>query len=72
MLAYYPSATVEDSIYPEGLEMVPKRFCIDKRNRWMLNRADYVVTYISRSVGGAAKYSEIALKSGKNIINLYR
>lgn len=70
VLAYYPSIAIEDSIYPEGLETVPKRFCIDKRNRWMLKRADYVVVYIQRNVGGAAKYWDVAVKSGKNVINL--
>ena len=60
-----------DSMYPEGIETVPKRFAIDWRNRWMLKQADYVVTYITHSWGGAAKFAEKAIKSGKHVINLH-
>lgn len=68
--AYYPKETTENSIFPEGLENVPGKFRIDKRNRWMLKKADYVVTYITRSTGGAVKYYELAKKAGKTVINI--
>ena len=51
-------------------ETVPKRFAIDWRNRWMLKQADYVVTYITHSWGGAAKFAEMAERSGKQIVNI--
>lgn len=70
VLAYLPEEDVENSIYPEGLEIVPKRFCIDKRNRWMLNKSDYVVSYVKRSSGGAAKFTDIAKKQNKKVINI--
>ncbi|MBR2411340.1 MAG: hypothetical protein IKB08_06405 [Clostridia bacterium] len=70
VLAYYPKENIADSIYPEGLETVPKKFCIDKRNLWMLNESDYVITYIRRNTGGAAKYAEKAKKKNKTVINL--
>ena len=57
-------------MYPEGIETVPRRFAMDWRNRWMLKQADYVVTYITHSWGGAAKVAEKAVKSGKRVINL--
>ena len=59
-----------DSMCPEGIETVPKRFAIDWRNRWMLKQADYVITYVTHSWGGAAKFAEKAVKSGKQVINL--
>lgn len=59
-----------DTMYPEGIETVPKRFAIDWRNRWLLKQADYVVTYITHSWGGASKFAEKAAKSGKPVINL--
>ena len=37
------------TIFPEGLETVPPRLAILRRNQWMLEQADYVVTYITRS-----------------------
>ncbi len=70
VLAYFPAEYIPDSIYPEGLETVPKRFCIDKRNRWMIKQADYVITYIRRNIGGATKYAELAEKSNKTVIRL--
>ena len=76
MLAYMPTQRQEadiddytDTVYPEGLETVPRRFAIDKRNRLMIDRADIVVTYVCR-VGGAAKFREIAEKKGKCVIDL--
>ena len=79
VLAYLPAEPKDDLarqqnysniIYPEGIEIVPKRFAIDWRNKWMLRQADYVVTYITHSWGGAAKFAEKAMKSGKTVINL--
>ncbi|MFQ7105616.1 MAG: hypothetical protein ACLRQ4_10470 [Neglectibacter timonensis] len=79
VLAYLPPEQKEDyaqyqdyadTMYPEGIETVPKRFAIDWRNRWLLKQADYVVTYITHSWGGAAKFAEKATKSGKQVINL--
>lgn len=60
-----------DTMYPEGIETVPKRFAIEWRNRWMLKQSNYVVTYIAHSWGGAAKFADKAIKSGKYVINLY-
>lgn len=79
VLAYLPPASkgelsqsqdYTDTMYPEGIETVPKRFAIDWRNRWMLKQADYVVTYITHSWGGAAKFAEMAERSGKQIVNI--
>lgn len=59
-----------DTILPEGIETVPPRFAIVWRNRWMLRQADYVVTYITHSWGGAAQFAETATKQKKTVINL--
>ena len=59
-----------DTLLPEGIETVPPRFAISWRNKWMLKHSDYVVTYITRSWGGAAKFSELAEKQHKTVINL--
>lgn len=41
--------------YPNGLETVPKRYCIEKANQLALDQADYLVAYVSRDGGNAAK-----------------
>lgn len=75
VLAYMPTKKngrdYSDTIYPDGLENVPRKFAIDRRNKWLIDNSDYVVVYISRSYGGAAKFYELAVKRKKNVINLY-
>lgn len=65
VLAYLPPKQTDeqarfedysDTIFPEDIETVPKRFAIDWRNCWMLQQSDYVVTYITHSWSGAAKF----------------
>ncbi|MBQ3132677.1 MAG: hypothetical protein IJC17_00165 [Clostridia bacterium] len=70
VLAYLPTETpeYEETVYP--LEGVPARFAIDRRNRWMIEQSDIVVTYVNRGFGGAAKFKEIAKKKEKTIIEL--
>lgn len=73
VLAYLPKAAngeLGDTMFPEGLELVHPRFAIDRRNRWMLERSEYVVTYVRHSWGGAAKFAALAERQGKQIIRL--
>ena len=75
VLAYLPKekarqAEYENTLYPDGLELVPPKFAIDKRNRWMLDHADVVVTYVTATFGGAAKFKSLAEKKGKAIYEL--
>lgn len=78
VLAYMPGKrdaltdyNFSDTILPEGIEAVHPRFAISWRNKWMLRRADYVVTYITHSWGGAAQFAQIARKSNKHIFSVY-
>ena len=77
VLAYLPGKKSEfsyddysDTMLPEGIEAVPRRFAISWRNKWMLRQAEYVVTYITHPWGGAAQFAEIAERQKKNVINL--
>ena len=77
VLAYMPGKKNEyddfsDTILPEGIETVHPRYAIEWRNRWMLQRADFVVTYIAHHWGGAAKFAERAKREGKTGMNLVR
>ena len=56
-------------LYPE-IESKPKRFAISYRNRYMVEKADYVVAYITHDWGGAYKTYEYAKRKGKDIFNL--
>ena len=60
-----------DTMLPEGIETVHPRFAISWRNKWMLKQSDYVVTYIAHSWVGAAQFEELAIKQGKDVIQLY-
>ena len=75
VLAYLPTEKnkyddLTHTIYPEGLETVPKRFAISWRNKWMIQQSDIVVTYITHNFGGAAQFKGIAEKQSKNVVEL--
>ncbi len=75
VLAYIPRGKNEyaddtETILPEGIESVPKRFAISQRNKWLLRQSDVVVSYITHSWGGAAQYAEMAVRQKKTVINL--
>ena len=73
-MAYLPKEKEEvqlyETIYPAGIELVPPKFAISYRNKWMVENSDYVVTYIKRPQGGAAQFYELALRKNKKVINL--
>ena len=78
VLAYIPGQKYEfdlpdqyaDTIYPDGLEDVPPRFAICRRNDWMVNNSDAVICYVVNHFGGAYTYTEKARRKGKCIINI--
>ena len=72
VLAYLPNKDeiIENSILPEGIELCHPKFAIDHRNRWMVERSDYVITYVTHSWGGAAKYKKLAQNRGKTVYEL--
>lgn len=74
--AYMPGKTdleclpYDPSIYPDGLEVVPQRFAISHRNRWMVQQCDLVICYVERSFGGAYAACRQAQRRGAPILNL--
>ena len=73
VLAYMPTPkkrTDAPTLYPEGLEKVPPRFAITRRNRFMADRADIAVVYVKNSWGGAFQALSYARSKGREIINL--
>ncbi len=76
VLAYMPRTKSDEyeadceTLYPEGLENTPQRFAISKRNEWLVENADAVITYVEHSWGGASQFKKLAEKRGKTVINL--
>ena len=77
VLAYMPQSPKEYdeldyslTLLPDGIEIIPKRFAISWRNKWMIQQADYVITYVTHSWGGAAQFEKAARCQGKTIFNL--
>lgn len=56
-------------LYPE-IEDKPKRYAIIYRNRFMIEKADYVVAYVSHRWGGAYTAYLYGKRKGKQIYNL--
>lgn len=57
----------DGSIYPP-LEKVPRRYAISRRNRWMVDQANVVVTYVIHEWGGAATTLRFAEAKRKTIM----
>jgi uncharacterized phage-like protein YoqJ len=76
ILAYLPTQRKAhdpydgNTLYPQGLEEVPQRFAITRRNRWMVERSDICLCYIAHTWGGAYQAVRIAKRRGLEIINL--
>ena len=71
VLAYMPRKDMlfseKETILPDNIETVPKRYCIACRNRYMVEKADRAVACIQRG-GNAEKYVQLAEKKRKTII----
>ena len=77
VLAYMPDEHIrevygDDTLFPDGMETVPKRFAISKRNDWMIKHSDIAVCYVWKITGGAAKFREKAEKNGLRIIDVLK
>lgn len=75
VLAYLPvqkdeNENLKNTILPEGIETVPKRFAISYRNKWMIDHSDIVVTYVTHNFGGASQFKDLAERKGKRLIEL--
>ena len=65
----YKREEYDQIIYPE-LEKVPPRYAILHRNKWIVDKADIIISYIDRQYGGAYKMYEYAKRKNKNIYNI--
>lgn len=65
----YILSTYDEIIFPEGLENIPQRFAIIKRNRYMVDNCKYIIAYVKYH-GGAETALNYAKKKKRIIINL--
>ena len=73
VLAYLPKKDdidFSDTIYPEGLENVPQKYAISRRNKWLVQISNTVITHVTHPWGGAAQFKELAEALNKNVINI--
>ena len=64
-VAYY-----ENTIIFDGFEKAHPKYAIVKRNEFMINNADTVVSYVKYTSGGAYRFTELAKKKKKTVVNL--
>ena len=48
-----PYEDFNGTIYPDGLEFVPQKLAIIKRNEWMVDNSSFLIAYIDHEWGGA-------------------
>ena len=65
----YKQKDLTNAIYPVFLKSKTLSQ-IPKRNEWMMERCDYVVTYVTKMYGGAARFKRYSQKNGKCVIEL--
>ena len=75
VLAYMPNEHIkgvygEDTLFPDGMEKVPKKFAISKRNDWMIQQSEIAVCYVHKITGGAAKFREKATKKELRVLDV--
>ena len=54
----------DGTIYPEGMEKVPKQFVIIQANRYMIKNSDYLIAYC-RYIGNTRNFVEYAKRQEK-------
>lgn len=61
----------DGSIYPEGLESVPRRYAIVRANRYMIDNSDYLIAYVTHTASNAYNLVEYAKRrEGIGICNI--
>ena len=77
VIAYMPDEHIkevygEDTLFPDGMESVSKKFAISKRNDWMIQQSGFVVCYVHKITGGAAKFREKCVRKKLQVIDIFK
>lgn len=69
LLPYHPAERsvklqpgIDNTFYPPGMEVVPRKLAIVKANRYMIDHADYLIAYAWHPGSNARNIVEYALK----------
>ena len=60
----------DEIVIPDELTGVHYKRAITERNRWMINRCQYLIAYVRRDFGGAWNAMNYALERGLTVYNL--
>lgn len=74
-LAYPPDERTarlygDNAVYPQSTQNAPAKFAVYDRNDWIIEQSRYVITYITRTSGGAYHFVTKARNKGLTIIPL--
>ena len=77
LLAYHPGERLvtlppgfDGSLYPLGMESVPRRFAIPRANRWMVEHCTHLVAYVTHPASNAGKVVEWGIFKDKKVMKL--
>ena len=77
LLPYHPAerevvlpAGFDGSLYPPGLENVPRRFAIARANRWIVEHCTHLVAYVTHPASNAGKVVEWGIFKDKKVMKL--
>lgn len=75
LLPYHPAerkvilpSGFDGSLYPQGMENVPRRFAIARANRWMVEYCTHLVAYVNYPASNAGKVVEWGKTGSKKVI----
>lgn len=78
LLPYHPAerkvilpSGFDGSLYPPGMENIPRRFAIPRANRWMVEHCTYLVAYVTHSASNAGKVVEWGRIKEKKVVELF-
>ena len=61
----------DGSLFPDGLETVPKRAAILRANQYMIHHCDYLIAYDAGHIGNTQKLvAEAERREGLHIVNI--
>lgn len=66
----YYAQMYDEVIIPQAVANVHPKSAITKRNRWMVEESDFVITFVHRNFGGAHEAKKYAVKKQKIIFEI--
>ena len=66
----YKTKLYDNTVFPEGLEFVPRKYAISHRNRLIIQQSDYLISCVRTEYGGAYEALRYAKRNKKQTINL--